>query len=274
MPEGTGGGRREGLRRTLNVFVAVLAIILTSPLWALIALAIKVTSPGPVFFRQLRVGIDRRRARADPDDGRRKRDLGGRPFEILKFRTMIVDAERATGPVWSSRGDTRVTPVGQFLRSSRLDELPQLVNVLRGDMNVVGPRPERPQFFAALRAQIPRYQERQRVRPGITGHAQVTFEADSSLEDVRRKVRYDLEYLDCASVGADLRIMTLTLPVLLFRRTVLHASCRIGGPSITPVPGRGGGGAGLPGEGVLAPEAVPMAAITDDLHPERRDRFA
>jgi len=205
-------------RRALNVAVAVLGILLTLPLWLILALLIKLSSRGPVFYNQTRVGVDKRGTGAGTNDPRRKRDLGGRPFRIYKFRTMTTDAEHGTGPVWASHNDGRVTRLGRLLRQYRLDELPQLINVLKGDMNVVGPRPERPTIVADLRERIPNYQVRHRVRPGITGHAQVNLHYDSSIDDVRRKVGYDLEYINRQGFWADLKIMAQTLPVMLFRR--------------------------------------------------------
>jgi lipopolysaccharide/colanic/teichoic acid biosynthesis glycosyltransferase len=136
---------------------------------------------------------------------------------------MRVDAEAGTGAVWSGKNDPRVTPIGRFLRHSRLDELPQLLNVVKGDMNIVGPRPERPTIFADLKEKIPHYQHRQRVRPGITGYAQVNLEYDSTLEDVANKVRYDLDYVANQSVAADVYIMAKTLPVMLFRSRMLKS---------------------------------------------------
>lgn len=210
--------RTQLARRVLNVIVALIGILATLPLWILIAIAIKVTSRGPVLYRQVRIGVDTRGSNAQHDDPRRRQDLGGRPFKIFKFRTMTVDAEAGTGPVWARPNDARVTPVGRVLREYRLDELPQLLNVLQGDMNVVGPRPERPTIFADLREQIPGYQRRQRAKPGITGHAQINLEYDGSVDDVRRKVAYDLEYIERASLWEDLKIMARTIPVMLFRR--------------------------------------------------------
>lgn len=208
----------EGPRRVLNLLVALFGIVLTFPLWILIAIAIKLTSRGPVIYTQTRVGLDKRNTGIHPGDPRRKQDIGGRPFRIYKFRTMRVDAEKGTGAVWAAKDDLRVTAVGKWLRQSRLDELPQLINVLRGEMNVVGPRPERPAIVADLRSRIPEYQGRQRVRPGITGHAQVNLEYDSSIEDVKQKVGYDLEYISRQGFWADVWIMTRTIPVMLFRR--------------------------------------------------------
>jgi lipopolysaccharide/colanic/teichoic acid biosynthesis glycosyltransferase len=213
----------ERPRRALNTFVALVGLVLTSPLWILIAIAIKLTSRGPVFYKQERIGLDLRSTRPLEHDPRRKHDLGGRPFMMYKFRTMTVDAESSTGAVWCAQGDSRVTAVGRFLRHCRLDELPQLINVLKGDMNVVGPRPERPSIFAELRTKIPNYSLRQRARPGITGYAQVNLEYDSSIDDVARKLKYDLEYLSQQGVAADLHIMVKTIPVMLFRDKVLPA---------------------------------------------------
>jgi lipopolysaccharide/colanic/teichoic acid biosynthesis glycosyltransferase len=204
-------------RRVLNVLVALLGIVLSAPLWLAIAAAIKLTSRGPVFYTQERVGLDLRAGRGRGDDPRRKQDLGGRPFRMIKFRTMRVDAEAGTGAVWCGKEDPRVTPVGRFLRHCRLDELPQLLNVLKGDMNVVGPRPERAPIFADLREKLPNYVLRQRVRPGITGFAQVNLEYDATLEDVAHKLEYDLEYLSRQGVGMDLYIMAKTPLVMLLR---------------------------------------------------------
>ena len=206
------------LCRFVNVTVAALGLLLALPLMLAIAAAIRVTSGSPVIFTQTRIGLDRRSRRRSRGNGRRSDDLGGRPFTIYKFRTMHVDAEEGTGAVWATEDDPRVTWVGRRLRDLRLDELPQLINVLKGDMNLVGPRPERPSIVAQLRKEIPHYQVRQRALPGITGHAQVNLEYDSSVEDVRRKVDHDLEYIRRASAWEDLKIMVKTIPVMLFRR--------------------------------------------------------
>ena len=229
--------------RALNTSVALVAIVLTSPLALLIAIAIKLDSPGPVFYRQTRVGVDSRRLgllgrgrrisdrgrnpssypgtdrrlrNAGP--GRRRADVGGRPFVIYKFRTMAADAEHKTGPVWASEDDQRVTRVGRWLRRFRLDELPQFLNVLRGEMSVVGPRPERPAFVKKLRREFATYALRQRVLPGITGLAQVHRPPDQSVDDVRIKLDYDLEYLGRRSVLLDLLIMLKTLPAMVRRQ--------------------------------------------------------
>ena len=204
--------------RAMNIVVAVIALFVALPLLLLIALAVKLTSRGPVLYTQERVGLDRRTPGADAGNHRRTRDLGGRPFTIYKFRTMQVDAEHGTGAVWATQNDPRITPVGRFLRQYRLDEIPQLLNVMRGEMNIVGPRPERPTIFAELREHIAEYPQRQRAKPGITGLAQIHHHYDRSLDDVRTKVRYDLEYIRRRSVAEDLRIMLLTIPVIFLRR--------------------------------------------------------
>jgi lipopolysaccharide/colanic/teichoic acid biosynthesis glycosyltransferase len=212
--------RSELASRVLNISLALGALAAVSPLMGIIGVLVKLTSRGPIFYSQTRVGLDRRRGRpVQPEmQHRRQHDLGGRAFTIYKFRTMVVNAEHLTGAVWASREDPRVTPIGRHLRKYRLDELPQLLNVLLGDMNIVGPRPERPSIFADLRTTIPAYEYRQQVRPGITGLAQVSQQYDTSLDDVRQKVRYDLEYIRRQSLAEDIRIMLKTVPVILFKR--------------------------------------------------------
>jgi lipopolysaccharide/colanic/teichoic acid biosynthesis glycosyltransferase len=210
--------RSEWVNRALNVTIALASLVMLAPVMALVALAIKLTSSGPAFYVQTRVGMDRRRRAATAVFDRRRNDVGGRAFRIIKFRSMRVDAEQVTGAVWATREDPRVTPVGRFLRKTRLDELPQLINVVLGDMNIVGPRPERPSIFAELRQNIVSYPLRQRARPGITGWAQINRAYDSSIDDVRAKVEFDLEYLERQSVLEDLKIMARTLPVMLFKR--------------------------------------------------------
>jgi lipopolysaccharide/colanic/teichoic acid biosynthesis glycosyltransferase len=143
--------------------------------------------------------------------------LGGSPFTIFKFRSMRVDAEINGQAVWAKQNDDRVTPIGTFIRKTRIDELPQLLNVIRGDMNIVGPRPERPSIFVRLREQIDEYPVRQRVKPGITGLAQVSNPYDSCLDDVRKKVYFDIQYMKRQSLGEDIRIMLRTIPVMVFR---------------------------------------------------------
>jgi len=203
----------------MNVAIATTGLILASPLMVVAAALVKLTSPGPIFYSQARVGIDRRRPRnGQRSYDRRARDIGGCPFMIYKFRTMRADAERPNGAIWATQGDPRVTPIGAVMRKFRIDELPQLFNVIRGDMNIVGPRPERPSIFMQLRKEIDRYQMRQRAKPGITGWAQINQNYDTSIDDVRRKVEYDLAYIERRSVVEDMRIMAKTLPVMFFRK--------------------------------------------------------
>ena len=190
--------------------------MVAAPLMIVIAAIVKVTSRGPVIYKQTRVGMDRRGSRDSDAAIRRKHDIGGIPFAIYKFRTMRTDSGAAQ--VWASKNDNRVTAVGRVLRKYRLDELPQLFNVLRGDMNVVGPRPEQPKLFDELRQQIDQYPARQQVLPGITGWAQVNLAYDSCLDDVRKKLDCDLEYIRRRSTKEDLRIMARTPLVMLGKR--------------------------------------------------------
>jgi len=208
--------RSEIANRVMNVAIAALALMLMLPVMALIALAVWLTSTGPIIYMQVRVGEDRR-AGSNRQDSRRRHDYGGRLFKMYKFRTMRVDAEANGKAVWAQKNDPRTTSIGKFLRKTRLDELPQLWNVIRGDMNIVGPRPERPSIFAQLREEIPLYAQRQRVKPGITGWAQINQAYDSCLDDVKSKVQFDLEYVQRGSVVHDLRIMSMTLPVMIQR---------------------------------------------------------
>jgi lipopolysaccharide/colanic/teichoic acid biosynthesis glycosyltransferase len=204
----------DAIRRALNIAIAVTALLLLLPLVLIIAIAVKLSSPGPVFYTQTRVGLNRRRL-LPPGSRYRQTDCGGRPFTIFKFRTMrVCTAADQPAQVWATPDDPRITRVGRILRQFRLDELPQLVNVLCGDMDIVGPRPEQPAIFARLREEIPGYQARQRVRPGITGWAQINQHYDSSIDDVRNKLAFDLEYISRRSLTEDLRIMLRTLPVV------------------------------------------------------------
>jgi lipopolysaccharide/colanic/teichoic acid biosynthesis glycosyltransferase len=210
--------RVQQLNRLLNTAIALVALILLFPVLLIIAFLVWLSSPGPVLYTQVRVGLDRRLPVDALQNHRRERNHGGRLFTIYKFRTMRVDAEHQSGAVWAQQSDPRVTPIGRLLRQYRLDELPQLVNVLKGDMNIVGPRPERPTIFAELREHIAEYPLRQRAKPGITGLAQINHHYDRSLEDVRTKVHYDLEYIRRQSLAEDVRIMLKTVPVILRRR--------------------------------------------------------
>lgn len=211
-------GRPEKVRRAFDIVFATAALTVLSPIILLIAIVVKLDSPGPVLYRQLRIGLDQRNfSRTASQHGERVVDLGGRPFMIHKFRTMRVDAEHKTGPVWATMDDMRTTRVGKFLRKYRLDEIPQFWDVLRGDMSVVGPRPERPNFVGKLRREIAEYSLRQSVRPGITGWAQVNQGYDQTVDDVRTKLEYDLEYVRRQSLWFDIHIMLKTLPVMLAR---------------------------------------------------------
>jgi lipopolysaccharide/colanic/teichoic acid biosynthesis glycosyltransferase len=209
-----------GIARAMNLIIALIALILISPVMLVFAVLVKLTSPGPILYSQPRVGLDRRRASAGPKPyDPRTSDLGGLPFSIYKFRTMYVGAEQPNRAVWATKEDARVTPVGGIMRKLRIDELPQLFNVLKGDMDIVGPRPERPSIFSRLRHLIADYPLRQRTRPGITGWAQINQCYDTCLDDVRRKLRYDLEYLlQRQGIREDLRIMAKTVVVILNKR--------------------------------------------------------
>jgi lipopolysaccharide/colanic/teichoic acid biosynthesis glycosyltransferase len=209
----------ETARRLVNIVVAAIGLVLAAPIMLAVAIVVKLSSPGPVIYTQVRIGQDRRRRRGDTSGSpRRANDLGGKPFRIFKFRTMRSDAEKGTGAVWATQNDPRVTSVGKVLRKYRLDELPQLFNVILGDMNIVGPRPERPVIFQELRQTIHEYEYRQLARPGITGLAQVSQNYDTNVEDVKRKVQYDLTYIRSQSLVEDVRIMAMTVPVVLFGR--------------------------------------------------------
>jgi sugar transferase (PEP-CTERM system associated) len=188
------------VRRALNFSVALAALVLCLPLIPFIVLAVKLSSPGPALYRQQRVG-------------RR-----GRIFYCYKFRTMRKDAEADTGATWASDDDPRITRVGKLLRSSRLDEIPQLWCVLRGDMHFVGPRPERPEFVEWLSREIPYYGVRHVVRPGITGWAQVQYKYGNTLQDAREKLQYDLFYIKNASLGLDLLILFQTVKIVVLGR--------------------------------------------------------
>lgn len=208
--------RQEGARRILNVAVAAVGLLLAAPVMLVVAILIKLTSKGPVFYKQQRIGLDLR-AKAG-GNFRRKQDLGGRPFTIYKFRTMRPTKPGEVNQVWATQSDPRITKVGAFLRKTRLDELPQLINVLRGEMNMVGPRPEQPKIFDELRNEVASYAVRQQVRPGITGLAQITLHYDTCIEDVRKKVAADLEYIERQSLLEDLRIMLMTAPAVLIKK--------------------------------------------------------
>jgi lipopolysaccharide/colanic/teichoic acid biosynthesis glycosyltransferase len=213
--------RGDRLRRPLNVLAAAVLIVLTAPLMLVIALLVRLTSRGPALYKQQRVGLDRRVDRASGKlNPKRSQDFGGRIFTIYKFRTMYHREAKTSEQiqVWAAENDPRVTPLGRILRAFRLDELPQLFNVLTGDMNLVGPRPEQPAIFNDISQELSSYRRRQGVLPGITGLAQVSLPYDSDLEGVRKKVDLDLQYLRNRSAREDLRIMVRTMPVMVGRK--------------------------------------------------------
>ena len=187
-------------KRIASTLLSILGLLLSLPLLPFIALAIKLSSPGPVFYRQKRVGRD------------------GTIFYCYKFRTMCADAEADSGPTWVGDDDPRITRVGKFLRISRLDEIPQLWNVVKGDMSLVGPRPERPEFVEWLTREIPYYHLRHSIRPGITGWAQVRYKYGNSVEDAKEKLRYDLFYIKNMSPGLDFLILFDTTKTILLGR--------------------------------------------------------
>ena len=185
------------IKRIIDIIVSLIIIILTLPVTLITSIAIVYESPGGVFFKQERCG------------------LNGKLFKIYKFRSMKKDAEKNTGPVWSQKGDPRITRVGRFIRKVRIDEIPQMINVLNGEMSIVGPRPERPFFVEKLSEEIPYYKRRLKVRPGITGWAQVKHKYDETIEDVKIKLRYDLFYIENMSLRMDFKILFRTVFVVL-----------------------------------------------------------
>jgi sugar transferase (PEP-CTERM system associated) len=187
-------------KRFASVLISIVGLLLSVPLVPFVILAIKLSSPGKVLYWQNRVGRD------------------DKIFRCYKFRTMRSDAEADSGPMWAEDDDPRITRVGRFLRKTRIDEIPQLLNVFKGDMSLVGPRPERPEFVAALNEQIPYYHLRHSVRPGITGWAQILYKYGSSVEDAKEKLRYDLYYIKNSSVGLDLLIVLNTVKIVLLSR--------------------------------------------------------
>jgi len=187
-------------KRAASILISILGLLLTLPLLPFVILVIKLTSRGPAFYHQKRVGRD------------------GRVYECYKFRTMRADAEADSGPTWTGDEDPRITGVGKVLRLSRMDEIPQLWNVLRGDMSLVGPRPERPEFVDRLSKEIPYYYLRHTVRPGITGWAQIRYKYGNSVEDAKEKLRYDLFYIKNMSAGLDVLVFFQTIKIILLGR--------------------------------------------------------
>lgn len=218
----------RAIKRTIDVVGATVGLIVTAPIMLLVAIAVKIDSPGPVFYSQIRVGEDRRRrdrrfSQWSQAEDRRRRDRRrdnsfGRPFRIYKFRTMVNNAEKMTGPVWATQNDKRITRLGRFLRKTRLDEIPQFWSVLKGDMSLVGPRPERPMFVKDLSTKVDNYAQRLQVKPGLTGLAQVEIGYDTSIESVRRKTDFDLKYIKNWSLWQDVKILLKTVVVVVTGR--------------------------------------------------------
>ena len=210
--------------KAMSRLVAAVIGVLTAPVLVFFALLVKLTSDGPVVYRQVRTG------------------QFGRPFTLYKIRTMYSNAEKDTGPTWCRDGDNRVTPLGRFLRLTHIDELPQLYNVLRGEMALVGPRPERPEIVSELEVAIPRYGERLQVLPGLTGLAQVTLPPDTSLMSVYHKLQLDLAYVENAGVWVDVSIILRTFLLVLGVRATRANDDLTDGEwvALTALPGEGG----------------------------------
>ncbi len=193
------------LKRLIDILVSLIGILLLFPVAIVVSLVIKAASPrDPVLYTQVRVG------------------QFGREFKIFKFRTMRADAEKETGPVWAESNDVRITPLGKFLRAVRLDEIPQFINILIGDMSLVGPRPERPEIIDNLEQEIPFYSERENVTPGLTGWAQIRYPYGSTVEDAKHKLEFDLYYMKHLSISLDLQIMLSTLRIVIMGKERIH----------------------------------------------------
>jgi lipopolysaccharide/colanic/teichoic acid biosynthesis glycosyltransferase len=211
-------------KRLLDIVLSIIALVVLSPVLLAALIAVKLTSHGPVIYRQERVGLnrrldDRRRSESYRGPERRGKDRRvlvsyGKPFEMYKFRTMVADAEKGA-PVWAKKNDCRITPVGKLFRRTRIDELPQFLNVLKGDMSIVGPRPERPYFMAEIDKQIPEFQHRLRTKPGITGLAQVELGYTNTVDGMQHKLGFDLMYIRNLTPLADLKILYKTVSVVL-----------------------------------------------------------
>lgn len=186
------------IKRFLDIAISLFILLISSPILVIIIFAIKIDSAGPIIFKQKRTG------------------LNGKEFNVYKFRSMVNNAEKRSGPVWSTKDDPRITKVGNFIRKVRIDEIPQMFNVLKGEMSLVGPRPERPYFVEQLSKEIPLYKRRLKVRPGITGWAQVKHKYDESIEDVQTKLRFDLFYIENMSLRMDFKILLRTIFVVIF----------------------------------------------------------
>lgn len=194
-------------KAVVEYVVALILFVLTAPLILLGAILIKLTSPGPAFYLQTRLGKDRKN------------------FRMIKLRTMIHNAEAKTGPIWAQQGDPRITRIGRILRKTHIDEFPQLLNVLMGEMSLIGPRPERPEIASKLSCELERYEERLRVRPGISGLAQLRLPADTDFECVRKKLAYDLYYVKCINPWLDLQLLIFT--AWRFAESIMGTACQL-----------------------------------------------
>jgi len=214
------------LQRIFDIVVSILLLMLSLPLMLLIMILVKIDSTGPVFYSQVRVGVNRRKRRGGRVAMRksglifshmpqRNMNLYGKPFKVYKFRSMKIDAEKNGQPVWCQANDPRITRLGWILRKMHLDELPQLINILKGEMSLVGPRPERPEIVLKLRDAVPGYEERLWIKPGVTGLAQTRHRADLEMGDVRKKIKYDLFYMRKKSFLTNLKIILETIPLSL-----------------------------------------------------------
>ena len=211
---------RDAMIRLIDIMTASVGLLVSLPFWIVVPVLIKLDSPGPVFYKQLRTGKDRRkgdRRRVSLGSGaerrssdRRQNDLHGKPFHILKFRTMRFDAEKKSGAVWATQNDPRITSIGAWLRKYHVDEIPQLFNVLKGDMSMVGPRPERPVIIRGLLEELPEYHNRLIVKPGVTGPAQIFLGYDRCLSDIERKIQFDTLYIANKSLRFYVLLLALT----------------------------------------------------------------
>lgn len=213
-----GKERYNKVRRIFDILISIIAIIITFPLMLIAAILIKLDSSGPIFYKQIRVGTNRRRNKVNSYYGNEKRvsDNHGYLFNIYKLRSMRNDAESKSGPVWAKKNDMRITKIGKFLRKTRLDEIPQFINVLKGEMSIIGPRPERPVFVKELNKSIDNYNKRFKIKPGITGLAQVRYKYADTVEDTRKKVKYDLLYIKKMNIFMDAMIFLNTIKTVIF----------------------------------------------------------
>ena len=216
--------------RLVDIIVSFIGLLLSSPMLLLVPILIRIDSPGPILYKQLRTGVERRKKErrvAGLGTGMERRQLDrridnlhGKPFYIYKFRTMYDKAERKSGPVWACQDDPRITSIGNWLRKFHIDEIPQFLNVLKGDMSLVGPRPERPEIINDLIKEIPEYQQRLEIRPGITGPAQIFLGYDSCMDDIRRKIQFDMIYISKQSLRMQILILVLTAVKIITNATL------------------------------------------------------